>query len=322
MCMIAYRPYSGDKRGGNIPHRVIDTAIGRHPDGFGLAWREWTDDGPVLRHEKFGPGQRKAFRKALKRVDRSPVEYVAHFRFATHGPKAAPWSHPYEYTDPAGERVLVFHNGVISIATGPQESDTEVFVRDVLAHLQPRWWTDLGIVRLVSLAIDWSRLVIMTATETVNLQEKAGEWDGGLWYSSNHRPSVYTSSTTYGGGWKPTAASTTWTRAQVKSAEESAKVLGLIGDDDRPLLPVTAADGFYAEARWRHGGHTLTAMEDIDRSTDGDYEDALMCDTCYTLGTLYIIDGQSYIDMAHRVPVDAPEDADEEERQRAIIALS
>jgi hypothetical protein len=183
MCMIAFRPARPGKHGSNIPTQVIDLAMNRHPDGFGIAWREQGG----LRVERFGPRERNAFGKAIRRIDRLDVEYVAHFRFATHGPKDREHAHPYEYADPIEGRVLVFHNGVIDLPTAVRESDTEVFVRDVLAHLPSRWWALSGLRYLVGEAIGWSRIVVMTARETVNLQERDGEWDGGLWYSSEHR---------------------------------------------------------------------------------------------------------------------------------------
>lgn len=185
MCMIALRPVGEAGRGSNMPNSVIDTAMSRHPDGFGMAWRE---DG-VLRIAKYGPSGRKAFRKELKRLDRrADIEYTAHFRWATHGPKDAEMAHPYTYEDPEEGTVAVIHNGVIDIKTTPKESDTYAFVNQVLARLPSRWWANPALVFLVNQSIGWSRLVIMTARETVNLQEEDGEWDGGIWYSSNHRP--------------------------------------------------------------------------------------------------------------------------------------
>ena len=130
MCMIAHRPASAEHRGSNIPNTVIDTAIGRHPDGFGIAWRE----AGALRHEKFGPAESTEFRDALKKLDKdSTIEYTAHWRFATSGKPCRDLSHPFIYTDPIEGDVAVFHNGVIDIATGgSHESDTSVFVRDVM----------------------------------------------------------------------------------------------------------------------------------------------------------------------------------------------
>lgn len=196
MCMIAYRPVKPGKHGANLPDAVATLACQRHPDGFGIAWR----DAEGLHDERFAPSERKAFRATLKRIDALPVEYVAHWRYATHGPKDRDHAHPYEYIDPTEGRVLVFHNGVIDIDTTHAESDTERFVRDVLPSMPSAWWRDPSLVWLVNNSIGWSRLTLMTATETVNLHERNGEWDNGIWYSSAHRPyNSFTSTAVVGG---------------------------------------------------------------------------------------------------------------------------
>src|ERR1035437_875358 len=184
MCMIAYRRASAAKRGSNIPNEVIDTAMSRHADGFGIAWRE---EPGVLKYDKFGPKETGEFRKLLKAVDKNQrLDYVAHFRMATQGPPCKVLSHPYSYIDPVVGEVLVFHNGIIDIAAEKHESDTEVFVRDVLAQLPSEWWKVQVYKDLVDMAIGWSKLVLMTGEETVNLQASSGKEEGGTWDSSNH----------------------------------------------------------------------------------------------------------------------------------------
>jgi hypothetical protein len=319
--MIAYRPVEAGKRGSNIPTQVIDTAMQRHPDGFGVAWRE----GGKLWRQKFGPEHSREFRKTIKRLDRDQtIEYVAHFRWATHGPEDAAHSHPYEYTDPEVGTVLVFHNGIIDIGTAPHESDTEVFVRDVLAHLPGRWWANPAIRYLVDEAISWSKLVIMTNDETVNLQEQHGEWDGGIWYSSSHRPTTY--SVKYAGGtalingvesswtgkdWEPKDRGKSNALVTVKSAYQSA--FGDLYDDDYDACVVTKT--LDHPSQWRSSGHNLTAIKNIDRRTDGEYMEALICDECHTIGDMYIVDGTAYPDIAHKFGEGSREAEDEREAE-------
>lgn len=327
MCMIALRP--GNK-GANIPHAVIDTAMNRHPDGFGLMWRDATG----LHAKSWAPSGRKAFRKALKAVDRSGVEYAAHFRYATSGPKNAEMAHPYVYTDPdpnVGE-VAVMHNGVITIAHDRNKvSDTHAFVHGVLANLPSRWWANPAIAWLVGESIGWSRLVIMTKDETANLQEPSGAWDGGIWYSSDHRPSkawtggtgiTGASGTSYGQYASPaTKAATAAPRdtrhpaSGVKSAQQSyATFAEAANARSRSLVPYAQPDPWAAQSgrstvirtvdepiQFRHAGHVLDSVKDITLDKDGDFEDAVICNTCMTIGSVYVIDGTAYIDMAHRV---------------------
>jgi len=295
MCMIAHRPASSDARGSNIPNKVIDTAIGRHPDGFGIAWRE----AGALRHEKFGPLEFAQFRDLLKKLDKqSDIEYTAHWRFATSGKPCRDLSHPFIYTDPIEGDVAVFHNGVIDIATGgSHESDTSVFVRDVLARLPSGWWNNPAIEFLVGESIGWSRLLVMTAAETVSLQEEDGKWDGGIWYSSEHREYPATTwkkpvATTPSALsvlsddpiWRPTSA-TSYTR--VDEGEEADDWEDIYGS------PIISGN------TWSHGGHELQRMYDFDRKKDGEYPQSMMCDECYTMGDAYVISGKTYIDIGH-----------------------
>ena len=313
MCMIAWRPVEKGK-GAHIPNAVIDTALSRHPDGFGVAYR---DASGVLKWERFGPAERVAFRAALKRVDKAAGEYVAHFRFATHGKPCAELAHPFEYTDPEAGTVLVFHNGVIGIATAKDgtESDTSVFVRDVLAALPTRWWRVPALRYLVGEAIGWSRLVLMTADETVCLQEPDGTWDAGLWYSSAHEPtpaatwqltpggSAYTPGVGYsapvstGQYASPATKAASGRTKREQRAARKAEARLLAANTSTALLP-------YRSRNLRHAGHALSAVQDIDFDHDGDYPEGVICDSCYTLGDLYVIDGTYYVDMAHLDGVD------------------
>jgi len=300
VCLIAYRPVKPGKRGSNIPVRVVDTALTRHPDGFGVAWRE----GRHLRVERFAPAERKDFAKKLRMIDRDQrIEYVAHFRYATHGAKDAQHAHPYEYIDPQEGRVLVFHNGIIDIPTASDESDTQVFVRDVLARLAPAWWREPALRYLVGEAISWSRLILMTETETVNLQESAGQWDGGLWYSSNHKPAA-----TVWGSWEWDGKTFRRHADPNKTVADDIAARAIANAYDRASDANTSAP----VSKLRHAGHSVSALVEIRRDVDREYEQAVVCDTCYTVGDVYVIDGQVYMDLAHLVGP-AARDADEEE---------
>jgi hypothetical protein len=321
MCMIALRTASLAKRGANMPNEVIDTALVRHSDGYGVSWRSpATDTEPgALLYAKFGPKERAEFRTLLKELDGLVnIEYVAHFRFATQGPAVKELAHPYSYMDPdpnVGE-VLVFHNGVINIQADKSESDTLVFVRDVLADLPSRWWTIPVLVSLVDMSIGWSRLVIMTKDETVNLQEQDGKWDNGIWYSSDHKPKVYTigtptTSTTYG-----STLGRGWSKYD-DEGDEAVEAYWKEVEDKRAGSTIRTVTGAVDKAdpnKWYHGGHSLSALVEIDRTKDGDFMKGLICDECYTVGDLYIIDGSAYIDMGHQFDPAAVDDEDNEDQ--------
>lgn len=301
MCMIAHRFLGPKGKGSNIPNAVIDTAIARHGDGFGIAWR---DPERGLVYDKFGKtlAEKAAFRALLKEIDAmNTVEYVAHWRWATHGPEDADHAHPYMYEDPDPTvgTVLVFHNGIISGVTTTQlESDTEVFVRDYLAKLPSRWWDNVGIRKLVDHMGGWSKLVLMTQDETINLNHYSGEEDGGLWYSSEHRP-------TKGYNYR-------WDDEDDWEGYEKYGMNAYSGKGDAAQRPYesnytaskSADIGETTHPRtnsevWMHQGHELSCLQKFDFTKDGDYEVSVVCDTCGTAGDVYIIDGKAYIDIPH-----------------------
>jgi hypothetical protein len=206
--MIAYRP---EKKGGHMSNDVINLAMQRHPDGFGIAWRERG----MVQSRRFAPTNRgkKQFKNLVERVDRTGREYVAHFRWATHGAEDAAHAHPYAYMDPDPSvgPVYVFHNGIIDVQTSGAESDTEVFVRDYLTHLPSRWWTNQAIVNMMTEFIGWSKITLMTNEETINLHASRGDWDGGVWYSSTHKPYPYTYTQHSGmGSWESSTDTGSW----------------------------------------------------------------------------------------------------------------
>ena len=333
MCMIAHRKATPTKRGSNMPNEVIETALARHSDGYGIAWREAGE----LIYEKFGPKERSTFRALLKQIDHDQrKEYVAHFRFATQGPACKDLAHPYEYQDPDPKvgRVLVFHNGIIDIAATKIESDTQVFVRDVMAKMPSRWWDQTVFRSLVDMAIGWSKLVLMTADETVNLQEYSGTKDGGIWYSSNHKGYVPTATvgtvvgTTYSGSgwagsWDAEAESYGDWSGRLPTAPGSAIVPYTGGESAKSTAIRTWTRPIDADPKkWYQGGHPLTTMQAIDRTVDGDYPQSVMCDLCNTIGDVYIIDKTAYIDMGHQYGESAAEyeRAEPEEMEGATIA--
>lgn len=297
MCMIAHR-YLSDKsgKGQNMPNAVLDTAVTRHPDGFGVAWR---DPKNGLTYQRFAPQEVSEFRRLLKDIDAQPqVEYVAHFRWATHGPEDRDHAHPYAYEDPdpGVGTVLVFHNGIYSsVTTAKNESDTEVFVRDYLTKLPSRWWENVGIRKLVTQFGGWSKLVLMTADETINMHQYAGEDDGGLWYSSDHRPGPLLGAVSRS-GWDWDDNDEEWVRLPDGSWQHN-------------LTSRFAASGDSTPTRnsdyWVHDGHRLTPIQNYDFRLDGDYPLSILCDTCGTAGDVYIVNGRAYVDIPHVASGDA-----------------
>lgn len=340
MCMIAHRPLGPKGKGSNIPNLVIDTALTRHPDGWGVAWRE----GDELRHEKFGksPQDRTTFRALLKSLDaRRDVEYVAHFRFATHGEVCKDMSHPFSYMDENEGEVLVFHNGIVQGVTATaKESDTAVFVRDWISKLPSAWWRNEVICELVDKFAGWSKFVIMTQWETVNLNFSEGTEDGGLWYSSEHKPywqsktATYTNTSGKGDGWVDydsweddngltQGAGTSYLDDDFWQDPASGVWYPRDGAEGRPAHVTTGTGSRTTQPRsndalWLHEGHDLEPLQKFDFTKDGDYENSIICNLCGTAGDVYLVDGKAYVAINHGNAITPSEDEREEEYSRLM----
>lgn len=188
MCLIAHRQVNS---GTEISDNIIEYNCWLNDDGFGLAWRERNG----IKSKRFGPSEQQQFVSKLKQLNRRNVELVAHFRMATHGPATRDLAHPFSYVDPVHGRIYVFHNGVIDILTDKSESDTQAFVRDVLAKMPSGWFDDPVLNWLVGNAIGWSRLLIMTPTATYKLGDGWKTVDG-VHYSTEPTKVYYSSYTT------------------------------------------------------------------------------------------------------------------------------
>lgn len=286
MCLIAHREAGSNV---NIPNSVIDHNIRKNPDGFGLAWRSQKGD---LRFKKFAPQETKTFKKLLKRVDAiKGIEYVAHWRLATHGPICKEMSHPFTYeTD--GVQTLVFHNGIIQNSPPKDESDTSYFVKEVLSGLVPMWWRNPAYTNLVERYIGWSRLLIMTPNETFRMVERDWKKVGGLFYSIDPLPpssSYHPTTPSSGKGYSAADAWKTWEDNLSDDSEFGFDA----GDSD--LLPTDFPLDYL------HEGHQVSRMtEHKPLDFAGEWQGKVICNPCKTMGTYYRISGQTFTELAHK----------------------
>jgi hypothetical protein len=277
MCLIAHR----DNPGAHIPNDVIDYNLRSNPDGFGLMWR--STEG--LQHVKYAPNQPQEFRAKLKELDKTNVEYAAHWRKATHGAACYDLSHPFEYTDKGGNRMLMMHNGIINIKTKKDESDTLAYVRAVLSRLDYGWWKNKGISYLVEATIGWSRIILMSETTSVIINDEDWRMVNGIYYSTTPLPAY-------------------------------AANKGLV-----PTPPPPAPKGL----RWGHMGHTVEAVGDAKDMDGDDAYGEVMCTVCKTSGEFYVIDGTLFIDVDHIAPGSIADDDDDEfydEDDEPLLLLS
>jgi hypothetical protein len=304
MCLIAHR----DTIGAHIPNDVIEYNLRSNPDGFGIAWRE---PGKGLVYERFGPENATGFRSLLKRIDSSPKEYVAHFRKATHGAKCAALSHPFEYRDPQGNKMLAFHNGVINIKTnGEAESDTSVFVKYVLAKLPHGWWKNSAMVWLVEESIGWSRLLIMSEKEDIIINEDDWKRDGGINYSTH--PRGYTPP-------KSNLPSYLWfgkNDPKVNTGGSGLLLPGMPEESEEESINLSDEDGDddigdeSSLVSWMNRGHRVVPLTQIDSTSDDDKYGTCRCVVCKSEGDFFVIDGTLYIDIQHLDILDEEDEDD------------
>ena len=303
MCIIIHREESA-----NLPNDIIEHNRRVNPDGFGIAWRE----NGKLHSVKFGPEDFEPFRNLLKSIDRKKkVEYVAHFRTATHGPKCEEMSHPFSYNDAKDGEVLVFHNGIIGIQTPGHLSDTAQFVKAVLSKIQSRWWLKGAYKFLVEEAIGYSRLLVMTKDVTVRLNESQWTERNGIWYSTEPIPKYKTG---WSGGAKVPYATPSWTPAGSnwnKDSEDAATVVnGLVGFGE--TVESESNKG------WYQSGHYIEALTETHEK--GDVWGTAICTICHTIGDFYLIDGTTYVDIRHDDPMAEDDEEDEETMKGVLLA--
>lgn len=196
MCLIAYSP-----KGTMIDRSILAYAYNQNNDGIGIM--------SAAGIEKF------MYKKALKRARRyietrlvpSGIAYAIHFRWATHGDVKMCNTHPY-ITPEATHAVM--HNGVLGITSGEataDESDTAVYVRKYMDSVpgfdDPQYWD------MMEKHIGWgNKFCVMNDKGLFKLlNEDAGEWIDGIWFSNTYSlpaavvPSKVTYGNTYGGAY-------------------------------------------------------------------------------------------------------------------------
>lgn len=285
MCLIIHREANRRKpnKAARLPYEVMSHNRWANPDGFGVAWR----DKEGLKYEKFGIGheQYDMFEQLVFELDaRGSIEYVAHYRKATQGPPCQALSHPYEYNDPKEGKTLVFHNGIININAATNESDTEVFVRDILANLPSRWWADDGIRNLVEVSIGWSRLLLMTENETVRLEgESSNSWrkENGIWYSTSPLWGSYGT----GKG--------SYTEAYLYADTDDWEESDILKAGERALIPIHT--GFV------DGGHEVSLIVGTEEKEADDLMTAwAKCNDCGAHGEMWMVGTTPFFGIAHK----------------------
>lgn len=173
MCQIIYKPNNATITKNELRQCWIENS-----DGAGFMFSE----NNKLIVQK-GYMSFRSFWKAIKLNLNKTL--VMHFRFSTHGPKNPDNTHPFLIN----ESLAVCHNGIFSEMGKIKDgfSDTAHFVKNVLMQLPINFLDNIGIKCIIEeyCIKEHSKLVFMDHKSDVTiLNEAAGQWQDGKWFSS------------------------------------------------------------------------------------------------------------------------------------------
>jgi hypothetical protein len=164
-----------------MPREVHDKARRENPDGIGVM-----SESGVARFLGRRSGKR-AWRHIRGLAERGEP-YGVHYRWATHGAVMLRNTHPFQQG-----AVHVMHNGIIDLTAEDataEDSDTVIFVRDYMPgspdpvkgpECKPFY------ERIEALIGRGSKLLVMGESGVFKIvNEFAGVWDRGLWYSNEY----------------------------------------------------------------------------------------------------------------------------------------
>lgn len=174
MCLAIFKP-----AGVSVPFEHLQNGWIRNPDGAGFALHE---KGRIKVTK--GLMTLKEFSAALDKVKKKQVDcpMLIHFRIRSLGDRNAEQTHPFVF-----EHGAAIHNGTLDgtgAIHGTGDSDTNKFIAAVGSELTPeiveRCKDDLG--RAVGA---WNKIAFLFKNgKHVILNERAGYWHEGVWYSN------------------------------------------------------------------------------------------------------------------------------------------
>ena len=176
MCLAIYKPQNK-----KVIKSEMETAWESNDDGAGFAYPY---KGKVIIEKGFMTFN--SFWNAIEPHMDKPM--AIHFRWSTHGLVDENNCHPFAITD----ELAMIHNGVISgiDITDKEKSDTRTFVDDYVKPIHKGdkkfIYSDYGKRTLQACIGSGSKLVFIDKKANyVIVNEEAGEWQDGVWYSNN-----------------------------------------------------------------------------------------------------------------------------------------
>ena len=181
MCIAIMQP-----RGQRVPEDILCRAAFNNPDGAGYAY---VDEYGVVQSNKG-----KTFKgiKSQLRIDldtyANDSDFLIHFRIATHGDVCVDNAHPF----PLKGGGMMIHNGILDIPGLPEgHSDSRYFAKNVISKLPANWYRTPHWPEYLEDIILTNKIVCIYPDQTIILNEKLGDWKGGVWYSNSSAHTVY-----------------------------------------------------------------------------------------------------------------------------------
>lgn len=173
MCLLI-----GKKAEGIVHKEELLEASHNNPNGMGVTYAK---NGVLVTYKTM-----KNFKEFWKKIeDNMDCPMIIHFRFATQGTTNTFNLHPFNVR----EDLVFAHNGVIDIDTTDikeKRSDTQIYNDYVLKLLPHGFENQEGILNLIGRDIGgYNKLTFMDNLGKLSfVNEKAGHWRDGVWYSN------------------------------------------------------------------------------------------------------------------------------------------
>lgn len=161
-----------------LSYKTFKQCWNSNPDGAGLTFFDGKNI-QIIKEMK----SVKTFYAQYKeiRAQYPTIDIAIHFRIATHGGVNLTNCHPFK----VNKQTAFIHNGVISKMNATKEfSDTFIFNETILKKLPPNFATNETILELLDSYIGYSKLVIISGKNYAIVNESAGHWNAGDWYSN------------------------------------------------------------------------------------------------------------------------------------------
>lgn len=161
-----------------LSYKTFKQCWNNNPDGAGLTFF----DGKNIQIIKEMKSVKNFYTQYKEIRTKYPtIDIAIHFRIATHGGVNLTNCHPFK----VNKQTAFIHNGVISKVDATKEfSDTFIFNETILKKLPPNFVTNETILELLDSYIGYSKLVIISGKNYAIVNESAGHWNAGNWYSN------------------------------------------------------------------------------------------------------------------------------------------